>query len=291
MGGDVDVIVVDGPDHLLDVAESMVDRLERQWSRFLPSSEITRLNDAGGRAVVVSYETFDLVERAVAASWATRGSYDPTVLPALVAAGYDRSFDDLGRAPTRTPSRAAPGCSGIRLDAATRSVSLPPGVALDPGGIGKGLAADLVVAELLRGGAAGACVNAGGDLRAAGCAPTADGWVVGVEHPDDPSVEVARLRLSNGGVATTSRLVRRWSTDGEDAHHVIDPTNGLPAVGQVVAATVVAGEAWWADVLAKMLFLLGPAACGSLLRRLGATGLAVLEDRRVVKLPGWRDYA
>ena len=78
----------------------------------------------------------------------------------------------------------------ITLDPIVGTVTLGADVEIDPGGIGKGLAADLVVELLLDEAARGALVNVGGDLRVEGTAPTGAGWVVAVTdptHADDGS--------------------------------------------------------------------------------------------------------
>ncbi|MGH2718976.1 MAG: FAD:protein FMN transferase, partial [Actinomycetota bacterium] len=155
------------------------------------------------------------------------------------------------------------------------------GVGFDPGGIGKGLAADMVVEELLAAGATGACVNVGGDLRVAGRGPAADrddrshhaGWVVAVDDPFGEGT-VALLGVGNGGVATTSRLRRHWTgPNGRAVHHLIDPRSGYPAATGLAAVTVVADEAWRAEMLAKAVFLAGPLAGPDLLDAVGAAGL------------------
>jgi thiamine biosynthesis lipoprotein len=198
MGSDVHVIVVGGASDLASAARARIDQLEARWSRFLPDSELSRLNRLPGRPVIVSNDTLTGVIAAVDAWKATHGRFDPTVLPALVAAGYDRSFAILNQdheANADAPPGAAPGCADIEIDAAVHSVTLPIGTQIDLGGIGKGLAADLVVDELLDAGASGACVNIGGDLRVRGTAPGSDGWIVGVEHLPD-----LRIALADGGV-------------------------------------------------------------------------------------------
>ncbi len=157
MGTDVHVIVAGGSGQLLECARARIDDLESRWSRFLPDSELSRLNAADGRPVMVTSVTFELISRAVDGWQQTGGRFDPTVLPALVAAGYDRSFETVERdAPEPAAHSApAPGCAELSLDPIVRSVTLPPGLALDLGGIGKGFAADLVSAELLQDGATG----------------------------------------------------------------------------------------------------------------------------------------
>ncbi len=159
----------------------------------------------------------------------------------------------------------------------------PAGVGFDPGGIGKGLAADLVVAELLAAGAEGACVHIGGDLRVEGCGP----WRVDVADPfDSRRPAVAALALSAGGLATSSRLRRTWWRGGARRHHIIDPVTGRPADTDVVAVTVITGEAWRAEVLATSALLAGVAGALRVLEDAGATGLVVGAGGTIHPAPG-----
>jgi thiamine biosynthesis lipoprotein len=260
MGTDVHICLVGGSASLLEVGAQRIRELEGRWSRFLDTSEVSTLNHSQGRPVIVSPETVDLVTKAVHAWQATAGRYDPTVGPALAAHGYDRTFADVGSglSPGPVSAEPAPGPGGVEVMPDIDAVILPAGVTIDPGGIGKGLAADLTAELLVAGGADGALVNLGGDLRAVGRAPDPDGWAVTVDDPIDAQRELLRLTIPHGAVATSSRLLRRWPTTAGEAHHLIDPTTGRPADTEVVAVTVVAGEAWWAEALTKALFLAGP---------------------------------
>ena len=154
MASDAHVIAVDAPAGALAEAQQMLERIEQRWSRFLPDSDITRINLADGRPVVVDPLTLTLIATMAEAWQATQGRYDPTVLPILVADGYRSSIDQPSRV-TILPATATHvgGLAAVAVDAERRTVTAPPGVALDPGGIGKGLAADLVVAQLLAAGA------------------------------------------------------------------------------------------------------------------------------------------
>lgn len=288
MGTDAHVVVVGGDEAaLVAYARDRLADLERRWSRFTPDSELSRLNRRPGRPVVVSPETLLLVERAVAAWWGTGGRFDPTVLDAVIGAGYDRDFDELaggvGPSPRPHVPRPAPGCSGIRVDPPVPAVWLPPGTGIDSGGIGKGLAADVVTEELLRAGAAGAMVNVGGDLRARGTPPTRSGWVVAVEAPFGGGGDLLRLAVPEGAVATSSPLRRRWRVGGGEAHHLIDPASGAPADAPLAAVTVVTAEAWWAEALATSLCIGGvPASVAS---RPDAAVVMVGRDGRVLASP------
>jgi thiamine biosynthesis lipoprotein len=287
MGTDVTVLLVDAPPDAVDRAAVELERLEAKWSRFRPTSELCALNDAAPNPVVVSPETFSVVELAVAAWRATDGLYDPSVLAAVVAAGYDRDFERVARegAGPAQPARPAPGCGGIELDPTVRTVRLPAGVALDLGGIGKGYAADLVAAELVGLGAHGVLVNLGGDLRAAGESPGEQGWVVEVDDPLGTGA-TGVLALATGAIATTTRLRRAWEREGTALHHVIDPRTGEPARSGLASVTVVAGDAWKAEVLAKAAFVAGARDGAEIVSAAGSTGLLVHDDGSVDELDG-----
>jgi thiamine biosynthesis lipoprotein len=274
MGSDVHVLVVRGDLGLLDVARDFIDELERRWSRFQATSEISLLNALAGCTIGVSPHTLALVERALEGARLTGGRYDPTVLGAVVRAGYDRSFELLTEATRRTSSPLALGYEGIAVDAGRGTVTLPPGVGFDPGGIGKGYAADLLVQELLSRGAAGACANVGGDLRAEGEPPNGESWTVAIEDPtrSQPAVLIG---LAGGAVATSTRIRRVWGPADDRRHHLIDPATGEPASSGLASATVVAAEAWQAEVLAKAAFIAGLFDGLAILASTGTDGLLI----------------
>lgn len=232
-------------------ARRRIEDLESKWSRFRSDSEISVLNSRDGLATAVSQDTSLLIQRSVQAWRCTGGLFDPTVLRSIIAAGYDRDFPLIGRFTDSLDTDAPPGCSEVDVDPLTGLVFLPRDVGLDPGGIGKGLAADLAAAEAVTGGSKGMLVSIGGDLRVAGTPPS-QGWEIEVDHHVAPP---ARINLRAGAIATSSVLRRCWDTPGGPAHHVIDPRTGAPSDGAAVAVSVVAGEAWWAEALATAILV------------------------------------
>lgn len=275
MGSDAHV-VVHGDPLLVELAQAEVARLEQRWSRFRPDSEVCEVNRRAGSWVPVSAETVELFDRAVLAHVITGGRYDPTVLGDVVRAGYDRSFDQLAGADLAgdPASSLRIGAGHIEIDHAGRAVRLPAGVGFDPGGIGKGLAADLVASRLDAEGAAGALINVGGDLRAIGCGPDGDDWTVDLD-PAATGRAHARVVLDHGAVATSTTLRRRWTVGGAERHHLIDPASGVPATSDVVAASVIAARGWQAEVLAKAAIVAGLADGARLIASVGAHALLV----------------
>jgi thiamine biosynthesis lipoprotein len=268
MGTTVEVVAVGGRPEVLDVARGRIEHLERRWSRFLPDSDISRLNAANGAPVILTAVTFDLITLAVAWSQASEGTFDPTVIDALEAAGYDRTFDAIDReaaSPAARPAVRTPGIDGIELDPRLRAVRLPRGVRLDLGGIGKGRAADLVAEELAPsvGPEGGLCVNLGGDLRAVGVGPDG-GWGVTVDDPFGTGNALGVIGFSTGGVATSATTARAWSVDGSRRHHLIDPATGESSTGIDGSVTVIAPTAVEAEVRAKVAVIEGETEVGRL---------------------------
>jgi thiamine biosynthesis lipoprotein len=288
MGSDIHVIVVSDPsadggvslDQLLDWAAARITGLEQRWSRFLPDSEVSRLNTAaGGDPLVVSNDTVLLIEHAKLAWSMSGGLFDPTLLDALRAAGYDRTFDDIDPSQPEQPVPVLrfdrPDCNDIAIepDDGGGLIAFPEGLGFDPGGIGKGLSADLVVHDLLSMGAAGVCVNMGGDLRVAGVDPAGGAWTIGIDHPNC-SIPMVLVGLTGGAVATSTVLKRSWSIGGRARHHLLDPHTLEPSDSDVAVSAVIAGTAWEAEVLAKAALLRGVHRAFDLLEH-GMAGLVV----------------
>ncbi len=291
MGCRAHVTVVGGRAGLAADAERRLRDLDRRWSRFRPDSEVMDLARHAGHPVRVSDETLLLVEQLIAAWEVTDGVFDPTLLPELVALGYAASVQDPGRV-TVLPAGAGTGVpvGQIAVDATEGSVRLPPGATLDAGGTGKGLAADIVVEELLGEGACGAMVEIGGDLRVAGESPSPGGWRIDVEDPyGGPPLCV--VSITDGGVATSSVLKRSWQRGTDRVHHLIDPRTGRSAAADVVAATVVAGTAAWAESFSKAPVVLGAAGCRALLAAHALPALLVRGPTCVDATPEWHEVA
>ena len=172
----------------------------------------------------------------------------------MVAAGYDRDFDEV-LAGARGALHPPQPCGRWR-EIAMRpgEILLPAGVGLDLGGIAKGWTSDLAAEAAVREGLPWSLVSAGGDLRIVGEAPPID---VRIEDPGAPSETAATLRLDSGALASSSTLRRAW---GPDLHHILDPRTGAPTDSPIVQSTVWASTCAEAEVLATWALLTGTAA-------------------------------
>ena len=248
----------------LERARQVVQAAEQRLSRFRPDSELSRLNAAAGSGPCsVSPELLEVVLAALGLARVSGGLVDPTVLPALVRAGYGPG-PEVGRIDYRA----------VEVDSDAQTVTLPRGTALDLGGVAKGWLADRIGTMLSSYGEV--LVDLGGDLRAVGSRP----WPIGVEDPLNPGRQLLNVDFRDGGVATSSVARRRW---GVDRHHLIDPRSGQPAQTDLWQATVFAATATTAEGAAKAVLLLGMEAGQAYLAQAGLLGILVGKDGRVIR--------
>jgi thiamine biosynthesis lipoprotein len=255
MGTTVRLIAPDGPAFTTAAraVEATFARLNERFTRFTRDSELSRVNDRAGMWTEVTEEFRAMTVLALDGAARTDGLFDPTVLPALLAAGYDRDFDELIAGARLALHPPVPCGRWPELTVRGNRVLLPSGVALDFGGIAKGRAADLA-AEKAASVLPWALVDAGGDLRVAGADVPSEGLEIAVEDPHDATPELLRLRVTGGALATSSVTARAW---GDGMHHLIDPRTGLPARTGIVQATVWAPTCAEAEVGAKWALLAG----------------------------------
>jgi thiamine biosynthesis lipoprotein len=262
-------------------AKSVLLEWHAQFSRFDPQSELSRLNRDPRTTVPVSPNMASFVAAALLAAEATGGLVDPTLVSEIEHAGYDRHFDQkplplaaaLADAPTRSPARPRSDARwrqvSVDLDAGT--VSRPPAVRLDSGGLAKGLFADLLAVELDDHQAF--AIDAAGDIRFGGVSGTHRPIQVADPFGGPP---LHTFQIVRGAAATSAIGRRSWrAPDGSPAHHLLNPATGEPAFTGLVQVTALAPTAAGAEALSKAALLSGPDQAASWLSH---GGLIVGED-------------
>lgn len=271
MGARAHLVVNEAARHHITTAITQLQDWNARWTRFDESSELNAINRANGQPVVVAMDTAALIALAIDAWRITDGAFDPTVLDALVNAGYGQPF---AAGPTKLgPAVHVPGAETIEVDPTTGLVNAPRGVRLDLGGIAKGHAADLLVRDLLKRGATGAAVTIGGDTSVGGRCPFADAWPIVADI--DTSEPVAHLQHGGFCFSTTQR--RRWMTTAGPAHHIIDPQTGRPVESTIASAAIAASTAATAEVFATASIVLGWPAAGQLVDAVALSGFVVTD--------------
>ena len=226
----------------------------------------------------VSAEFLAVIDSALRAYRRTGGLFDPSILPALAAIGYDRDFREVQSHPGAASTGRANSSliEQIRIDSVNRSVTLPPGCALDFGGIAKGIFVDRFAERFAAW--PGGSINAGGDLRVWGEPPDGEHWVVGIEAPFDADQErclISILDSRAGAIATSAMNRHAWRIGEERYHHLIDPATGRPILGRLVSATALGPDLQTAEVATKALLVSG--GRGDPLEPADASGAVVID--------------
>jgi thiamine biosynthesis lipoprotein len=279
-----------------DVEEALGEirrRLEgwhKRFTRFDPTSELSRLNSDPEKRVHASNVLCRFVAAAIDAARQTGGLVDPTLVGEIESAGYRGDLSgslpldvSLGMAPSRRPARRSRECRWreVRVDRRGRTVIRPPGVKLDSGGIAKGVFADMLAERLERFDAF--AIDCGGDIRIGGRAARAR--LVRVDDPFGRGC-LHEFEVVAGGVATSGIGRRSWlDSEGRPVHHLLDPSTGRPAFTGVVQATALAPTALAAEWLAKAALLSGPGGARDWLPH---GGLLVFDDGSHAVIEGSR---
>jgi thiamine biosynthesis lipoprotein len=230
-----------------------VEACEQVLSRFLPESDLSRLNRGGGEWVTVDERLIEALRAALRAREETGGRFDPTILPALAAAGYDRSFEQLAERPPARANDWRPNAT-VEIDAGSLRARVEAGAAVDLGGIGKGFAAVRALRAMRKAwlGLPGGLVDLGGDIAVWGATPDGGPWRLAVANPRAPGSSLATIGIREGAVATSGRDTRRFGPAGR-LHHLIDPLTGAPAEAGPLTVTVVGTDAAQVEAYATAL--------------------------------------
>lgn len=298
--------------HGLETAAAAVRRelaaIDHAASRFRADSELSALNRAAGRRITVSPLMREALELALDAAEVSDGAVDPTLGGRLLALGYDRDLAELepapagagpqpvragGPSPDRRPARSsrlrarrAPAWRGVELWSDPPAARLPRGTALDLGATAKALAADRAARAAHEASRAGVLVSLGGDLATCGPPPPA-GWAVRIaDDHRDPAPDGPRVRIGEGGLATSSLTTRRWMHAGRACHHILDPATGEPADGPWRTVSVMASTCAGANIASTAAIVLGERAAGWLDGQ-GVPARLIARDGEVLTLGGW----
>jgi len=231
-----------------------LDAVDATCNRFRHDSELSRLNDGHGEVTPISTTMELALAAALRAADVTGDMVDPTVLPALLALGYDRDFDDLARGDPVLEQVAVPamGPSSIHLDLEAHTVVLDPPCRLDLGASAKALVVDLIADDVAESG--GVVVELGGDVAVRGEGPEGP-WAIAISDRLVLRGDEPRVALRHGGIATSSTTSRTWRVGERTVNHIVDPRTGHCARGLYTTATVSASDCVLANAFATAALL------------------------------------
>jgi thiamine biosynthesis lipoprotein len=244
------------------IAEAEAQRVERTFSRYRTDNVVHRINGAGGRPVVVDEETAQLIDYAAACHEMSDGMFD-------ITSGVLRRvwrFDGGDRVPSESAVREVLAQVGWgRVTWKDRTLTMPAGMEIDLGGVGKEYAVDRAASLVAAAIGAPFLVNFGGDLFASGPRRGGRAWGVGLDDPERTGQgALYRIDLPRGGLATSGDARRFVLHQGRRLGHILNPKTGWPIEGAPRSVTVVAATCVEAGTLSTLAYLKGPGARGFL---------------------------
>jgi FAD:protein FMN transferase len=264
LGSDVTLFIV-GDQTEAVVAElftslwQTIYRFERQFSRFIPMSELSTFNRAAGVKIVITPEFRAILLVAKNLGVQTDGLYNPFILPALQRAGYTRSFVEAYAADRQDDFSKRAVVPVDHLQIGDNWAVIPYGTAIDLGGCGKGYLADQLADNDVPAWVAGYWFSIGGDVVGAGVDILGQPWNIAIQGAHETAASNWQVQTTGArfAAATSGTMIRQGTSGGRDWHHLIDPRTLQPAVSDTSMATVYTVSAVQADVLASCAIILG----------------------------------
>ena len=264
----------------IDMAVAEVKRVENLISDWIPSSQISKVNqNAGIKSVKVDKEVFDLVDRAIKVSQITSGAFDISYASMDKIWKFDGSMKTMPTEEAIKKSVAKIGYKNVILDPKEQTIFLKmEGMKLGLGGIGQGYIADKVKALLQSKGCVSGIVNVSGDINTWGKQPDRKLWTVAIVNPMNKNKVFASFPLEDSAVETSGSYEKYVIFNGVRYSHIIDPRTGYPAQG-VVSVSVFAKQTEIADALATGIFVLGVEVGIDLVNQLKGIECVIVDDK------------
>ncbi len=268
-------LTVYGDSEIGNKLQDRIAELDALWDATDEGSEIYRLNHE--KHLSVSADTAALIRRSLELSAQLDGSFDPTILPAVQAWGFD-SGD------YRVPGKAELAALSERVDYSSVSIEgdgqvrLSEKTSLDPGAVAKGRAADLCGDMLTKSKARAAVLNLGGTIRLYGEKPDGSPFRVGVADPENPASYYGYLNLKSGTVATSGGYERYFEKDGKRYIHILDPKTAAPVENGILSVTIICDDGTAADALSTALFVMGREKAAEVYRERRDFDFVILTD-------------
>ncbi len=257
---DITVLAKDSieADKYIDLAVEEISRIEKVISSWDPKSETSQVNSqAGIKAVKVSTELFNLIDRCIRISKLTDGAFDISYASMDKIWKFDGSMIQMPSTEEIEESVAKVGYEHIELNQEETTVFLNlKGMKIGFGAIGKGYAADMAKSLLINEGAIAGIINASGDMNTWGKQANGEDWKVAITNPLNKEKSFALLPIKEGAVVTSGNYEKYVRFNGKRYAHIIDPRTGYPA-SDIISTTVFAPNAELADALSTSIFIMG----------------------------------
>lgn len=266
----------------LDESTELIETAESLWSVTDQASEIHQANHSGGQPVSVSEETAALISFALEMAKQTNGALDPTIYPVLMAWGFTTNSKQVPSQQQIDTLLEQVDYTKIQLEGTTLTV--PEGMQLDLGAVGKGYTADLVAEVLRKHGITSALISLGGNIHAIGSKPDGSDWRIGIRAPWE-SGNLGILKISDAAVVTSGGYENYFEDDAGNVYwHILNPATGYPADSGVQSMLIVGPEGKRCDALSTALFVMGPEEAEAYWRKNGGFEMLMVTDEHEILL-------
>ena len=276
------------PEGLMDEIWAACGRYEQLLSKTISTSDVSRINAAGGKPVTVDPETWEILRRAKEISGLTGGAFSVTIAPVTALWTFTGTVTNtVPNDETRLAALPLVDDQKIVLGEGN-TVTLPAGMQIDLGGIAKGYIADRV-AEMIREKATAGIVNLGGNVYTVGQKPDGKTFSVAITDPLQPSTARAVIFTGDCTVVTSGTYERGFSFGGVRYHHILDPKTGMPGRSDLISASFVMDSSMAADALATACIVIGSEKSLELAASQGLDALFITEDGSVLSTEGFME--
>lgn len=260
----------------LQEAEECIQQVEGLWSVTDEDSEIYQANHSGGQPVTVSEETAQIISFALEMAQRTGGALDPTIYPVLTAWGFTTDSKQVPSQQQIAQLLEQVGYDRIQINGS--ELTVPDGMELDLGAVGKGYTADLVTEILRRHGVTSALISLGGNIQSIGSRPDGSDWRLGIRAPWE-SGNLGVLTVSDAAVVTSGGYENYFDDEqGNIYWHILDPSTGYPADSGLQSVTIVGREGRMCDALSTALFVMGAQSAEQYWRENGGFEMLLVTD-------------
>lgn len=282
----------DDANHIFFRINEILRRIESEMSYFIGESSVSQLNSSDGKgSVKMDADTFDVLETADAFYRLSGGVFDVTAAP-LTALWRD-CINSKTVPEAQTVQDLLPLVSGshLKLDQNSHTARIGCGQSVDPGGIGKGFAADAAIKAYRKLGVTSALINLGGNVKTLGKKIDGESWMIGVQNPRSTRGEfIAGLTLEDESAVTSGDYEKYFVARGKRYHHIIDPKTGYPADSGLISATVLSPSSMEADALSTAVFVSGLQRGMELIKQTSrAEGILITKEKTVFITRGLKD--
>lgn len=249
-------VYAEEPSEILAEAAKRIQNYEKLFSVNIETSDVAKLNRAGGEPVQVSSETYELIGKGIAVSERTGGLFDLSVYPLVKAWGF--TTEEYRIPDQKEREKLLKNIDYSRIEMGEDStVRIPEEMQIDLGGIAKGYVSQKLIELFRERKVKAAVVSLGGNVQTYGEKPDGTLFTVGITDPKDGTGILGTIEVGEKAVITSGSYQRYFERDGVSYHHIMDKRTGAPADSDLKSVTVISDEGESADSLATALFVMG----------------------------------